>query len=158
MWVKTSVYNDVPKIAFRTRYGHVKFEVMPFGLTNAPTIFMGMMNRVFEPNLDNFVVIFINDVLVYSPSIETHRGHLRLVLQRLRDYKLHVKFRKGEFFLNKVSFLGHAISSESISADLKKVKVVLEWNPSQTPTEVCSFLRLAEYYHRFIEGFSKRLS
>ncbi|RVW15572.1 Retrovirus-related Pol polyprotein from transposon 17.6 [Vitis vinifera] len=146
---------DVPKTTFQTRYGHYEFLVMPFGLTNAPTAFMDLMNRVFEPYLDQFVVVFIDDILVYSKSREEHERHLSIVLQTLRDKRLYAKLKKCEFWLNKVSFLGHVVSKDGISVDSGKVDVVSNWKRPTTMTEIRSFLGLAGYYRQFIEGFSK---
>ena len=109
----------MPKTAFRTRYGHYEFLVMPFGLTNAPAAFMDLMNRVFKPYLDTFVIIFIDDILVYSRSEEEHAEHLRIVLQTLRNKKLYAKFSKCEFWLEEVVFLGHVISTEGVYVDPK---------------------------------------
>ena len=117
---------DIPKTAFRTRYGLYEFVVMPFGLTNAPAAFMDLMNRVFRDYLDRFVVVFIDDILVYSKSQEEHEEHLRLILDRLRDEKLYAKFKKCEFWLDQVSFLGHVISGNGLAVDLEKIKVVVE--------------------------------
>ena len=111
---------DIPKTAFRTRYGHYEFTVMPFGLTNAPAAFMALMNNIFTPYLDQFVVVFIDDILVYSKDEDQHAEHLRVVLQTLREHKLYAKFTKCEFWLRKVSFLGHIVSSEGISVDLRR--------------------------------------
>lgn len=108
---------DIPKTAFRTRYGHFEFVVMPFGLTNAPAAFMDLMQRYFKPYLDQFVVIFIDDILIYSKSHEEHEKHLREALGVLRKNKLYAKLRKCEFWLEKVQFLGHVISREGISVD-----------------------------------------
>jgi hypothetical protein len=118
---------DIPKTAFRTRYGHYEFLVMSFGLTNAPTAFMDLMNRVFKDFLDNFVIVFIDDILVYSESEEAHEQHLRMVLQRLREHKLYAKFKKCEFWLSQVSFLGHVVSKDGILVDPVKIKVVQNW-------------------------------
>ena len=109
--------DDVPKTAFRTRYGHYKFLVMPFGLTNALAAFMALMNRVFQPYLDRFVIVFIDDILVYSQSAEEHTEHLRTVLQTLQNRKLYAKFSKCEFWLDHVAFLGHVISARGIEVD-----------------------------------------
>ncbi|XP_073130858.1 uncharacterized protein [Henckelia pumila] len=145
---------DVPKTAFRTRYGHYEFMVMPFGLTNAPAVFMDLMNRVFKPFLDKFVVVFIDDILVYSPSEEDHKEHLRLTLQTLREKELYAKFKKCEFWLKSVTFLGHIISKDGVSVDPKKVEPVMDWPRPKTVTEIRSFLGLAGYYRKFMEGFS----
>ena len=112
--------SDVPKTAFRTRYGHYEFLVMPFGLTNAPAAFMDLMNRVFQPYLDRFVIVFIDDILVYSGSSEEHSEHLRIVLQTLRERQLYAKLSKCQFWLDKVAFLGHVISAEGVSVDPQK--------------------------------------
>ena len=116
---------DIPKTAFRKRYGHFKFTVMPFGLTNAPTSFMDLMNKVFQPYLDQFVVVFVDDILIYSQSEVEHEDHLRIVLQLLRDHQLYDKFSKCEFWLTKVGFLGHVVSTSSVSVDPGKVEVVM---------------------------------
>jgi hypothetical protein len=113
--------SDIPKIAFSTRYGLYEYLVMSFGLTNAPAYFMYLMNSVFMPELDKFVVVFIDDILIYSKTEEDHADHLRVILQRLRDHCLYVKFSKCEFWLDSVKFLGHTISSEGISVDPTKV-------------------------------------
>ncbi|KAH0681196.1 hypothetical protein KY284_022281 [Solanum tuberosum] len=145
---------DIPKTAFQTRYGHFEFVVMSFGLTNAPAVFMDLMNRVFKPFLDVFVIVFIGDILVYSRSEEAHANHLRQVLQILRDRKLYAKFSKCEFWLKSVAFLGHIVSDEGIRVDNQKIEVVKNWPRPTTPTEIRSFLGLAGYYRRFVEGFS----
>jgi hypothetical protein len=147
--------DDVPKTAFRTRYGHFEFLVMPFGLTNAPAAFMDLMNRVFQPYLDQFVIVFIDDILVYSRSREEHAGHLRIVLQTLRDRHLFAKFDKCDFWMTKIHFLGHVISKEGIAVDPSKIDAVLRWERPRNATEIRSFLGLAGYYRRFIEGFAK---
>ena len=145
---------DVHKTAFRTRYGHYEFLAMSFGLTNAPTAFMDLINRVFRSYVDQFVVMFIDDILVYSKDWESHETHLRVVLETLRKEQLYAKLSKCEFWLNEVSFLGHIVSKEGIRVDTKKIEVVVEWKPPRNVTEVRSFLRLAVYYRRFIKGFS----
>ena len=117
---------DIPKTAFRTRYGHYEFLVMPFGLTNAPVAFMDLMNRVFHAYLDRFVIVFIDDILIFSKSMEEHEEHLRLVFQILREKKLYVKFKKCEFWLDQVVFLGHVISKAGISVDPSRVEVVVD--------------------------------
>jgi hypothetical protein len=146
---------DMPKIASVTHYGQHKFTVMPFGLTNAPTYFMNLMNKVFMEELDKFVVVFIDDILVYSQRTEEHGQHLRVVLGKLRDHQLYAMFSKCEFWLQKVSFLGDILTTEGVVVDPEKVKVVTNWKRPTSVTEIQSFLRLAGYYRRFIEGFFK---
>ncbi|GJU25697.1 putative reverse transcriptase domain-containing protein [Tanacetum coccineum] len=146
---------DISKTAFRTRYGHYEFLVMPFGLTNAPAVFMDLMNRVFHEFLDKFVIVFIDDILVFSKSKEEHEEHLRTVLQILRQEKLYAKFSKCEFWLSKVAFLGHIVSAEGITMDPAKVEAITKWPRPTSVTEVRSFLGLAGYYRRFVEGFSR---
>ncbi|XP_052478451.1 uncharacterized protein LOC105775484 [Gossypium raimondii] len=145
---------DVPKTAFRTRYGHYEFLVMPFGLTNAPAVFMDLMNRIFRPYLDRFVVVFIYDILVYSRDETEHAEHLRIVLQILREKKLYAKFSKCEFWLREVGFLGHIVSAEGIRVDPSKISAIVNWSPPKNVFEVRSFLGLAGYYRRFVQGFS----
>jgi hypothetical protein len=147
--------SDVSKTAFRTRYGHYEFLVMPFGVTNAPAIFMDYMNRIFQPYLDKFVVIFIDDILIYSKDPQEHVEHLRIVLEILREKKLYAKFSKCEFWLDEVKFLGHVISQGGVSVDKSKVEAVLNWERPRNVTEVRSFLELAGYYRRFIKSFSQ---
>ena len=144
---------DVHKTAFRTRYGHYEFFVMPFGLKNAPAAFMDLMNRVFRPYVDHFIVVFIDDILVYSKDRENHESHIWAVLETLRKEQLYAKLSKCEFWLNEVSFLGHIVSKEGIRVDSKKTKLVVEWKPPRNVTEVHSFLGLAGYYRKFIKGF-----
>ncbi|KAG8502829.1 hypothetical protein CXB51_000475 [Gossypium anomalum] len=146
--------SDVPKTAFRTRYGHYEFLVMPFGLTNAPAIFMDLMNRIFRPYLDKFVVVFIDDILIYSYDETEHAEHLRTVLQILRDNQLYAKFSKSEFWLREVGFLGHIVSGEGIKVDPSKISAIVDWKPPKNVSEVRSFLGLAGYYRRFVKGFS----
>ena len=147
--------SDVPKTAFRTRYGHYEFLVMPFGLTNASAAFMDLMNRVFQLHLDRFVIVFIDDILVYSGSSEEHSEHLRIVLQTLRELQLYAKLSKCQFWLDRVAFLGHVISIEGVSVDPQKIEAVVNWKPPKNVSEVRSFLGLAGYYRKFVEGFSK---
>jgi hypothetical protein len=146
---------DIPKTAFTMRYGLYEYLVMSFGLMNAPAHFMYHMNSVFMLEMDQFVVVFIDDILVYSKGSEEHEDHLRIVLQQLWDHQLYAKFSKCEFWINEVPFLGHVVSSEGITMDPRKVKEVLEWKPQTTVSEVWSFLGLAGYYRRFIPNFSK---
>ncbi|GJX41644.1 reverse transcriptase domain-containing protein [Tanacetum coccineum] len=146
---------DIPKTAFRTRYRHYEFQVMPFGLTNAPAVFMDLMNRVCRPYLDKFVIMFIDDILIYSKTKEEHDAHLRQILELLKKEKLYAKFLKCDFWLSKVQFLGHVIDSEGIHVDPAKIESIKDWESPKTPTEIRQFLGLAGYYRRFIEGFSK---
>ncbi|KAL0544922.1 hypothetical protein IC582_020052 [Cucumis melo] len=134
---------DVPKTAFRSRYGHYEFIVMSFGLTNAPTVFMDLMNRVFREFLDTFVIVFIDDILIYSKTEAEHEEHLRMVLQTLRDNKFYAKFSKCEFWLKQVSFLGHVVSKAGVSVDPAKIEAVTSWPRPSIVSEVRSFLGLA---------------
>jgi hypothetical protein len=146
---------DISKTAFVLRYDLYEFTVMSFGLTNAPAYFMYMMNKIFMEYLDKFIVVFIDDILVYSRNEEEHEGHLRLVLQKLRDHKLYAKLSKCEFWLKQVAFLGHVVSKGGIYVDPSKVQDVLSWKVPTSISDIQSFLGLAGYYRRFIEGFSK---
>ncbi|GJU68907.1 putative reverse transcriptase domain-containing protein [Tanacetum coccineum] len=146
---------DIPKTAFRTRYGHYEFQVMPFGLTNAPAVFMDLMNRVCKPYLDKFVIVFIDDILIYSKDEREHEEHLKAILELLKEEKLYAKFSKCEFWIPKVQFLGHVIDSRGIHVDPAKIESIKDWASPKTPTEIRQFLGLAGYYRRFIEGFSK---
>nr|GEX53507.1 putative reverse transcriptase domain-containing protein [Tanacetum cinerariifolium] len=146
---------DIPKTAFRTRYGHYKFQVMPFGLTNAPAVFMDLMNRVCKPYLDKFVIVFIDDILIYFKNEKEHEEHLKAILELPKEEKLYAKFSKCEFWISKVQFLGHVIDSRGIHVDPAKIESIKDWASPKTPTEIRQFLGLAGYYRRFIEGFSK---
>jgi len=147
--------DDVQKTAFRSRYGHYEYVVMPFGVTNAPTVFMDYMNKIFRLFLDRFVVVFIDDILIYSKTQEEHAEHLRLVLGVLREKQLYAKLSKCKFWLDEVQFLGHVISAQGIVVDPAKVEAVVKWETPKSATEIRSFVGLAGYYRRFIEGFSK---
>jgi hypothetical protein len=146
---------DIPKTVFSTRYGLYKYLVMSFGLTNAPAYFMYLMNSIFMPELDKFVIVFIDDILIYSKNEEDHVEHLRIVLTRLREHRLYAKFSECEFWLKTVPFLGHVLSESGISVDPSKVQEVMDWKSPTTVHEVRSFLGLAGYYRRFITDFSK---
>nr|GEY88180.1 putative reverse transcriptase domain-containing protein [Tanacetum cinerariifolium] len=146
---------DIPKTTFRTRYGHYKFQVMPFGLTNAPTVFMDLVNRVCKPYLDKFVIVFIDDILIYSKNKQEQKEHLKLILELLKKEELHAKFSKCKFWIPKVQFLGHVIDSQGIHVDPAKIESVKDWASPKSPMEIRQFLGLAGYYRRFIEGFSK---
>jgi hypothetical protein len=147
--------SDIPKTAFHTRYGLYEYTVMSFGLTNAPPYFMYLMNKVFMEYLDKFIVVFIDDILVFSKTMEEHEEHLRLVLEKLRSNQLYAKFSKCEFWLTEVDFIGHVISAGGVSVDPGKVKDVLNWMSPATVSDIRSFLGLAGYYSRFIKDFSK---
>ena len=123
---------DIPKTAFTTRYGLYEYIIMSFGLTNAPAYFMNMMNKVFMEFLDKFVVVFIDDILVYSKNEEEHKEHLRLVLGKLKEHQLYAKFSKCEFWLKEVGFLGHVISGEGIAVDPTKVDTVTNWEANNS--------------------------
>lgn len=146
--------SDVPKTTFCTRYGHYEFLVMSFGLANSPTAFMDLMNKVFRPYIDFFVIIFIDDILIYSRSLGEHEQHLRVVIQTLLEQKLYAKFSKCEFWLESVAFLGHIISGEGNKVDPKKIEAVQSWPRPTTATEIRSFLGLVGYYRWFVQGFS----
>ncbi|KAI3754565.1 hypothetical protein L1987_54351 [Smallanthus sonchifolius] len=146
---------DVSSTAFWTRYDHYEFMVMPFGLTNAPAVFMDLMNHVCKPYLDQFVIVFIDDILIYSKDKEEHEEHLRLILELLKQDQLYAKFSKCEFWIREVQFLGHVVNEKGIHVDPSKIEAIKNWAAPTTPTEVRQFLGLAGYYRLFIEGFSK---
>ncbi|GJW77319.1 putative reverse transcriptase domain-containing protein [Tanacetum coccineum] len=134
---------DIPKTAFRTHYGHYEFQVMPFGLTNAPAVFMDLMNRVCKPYLDKFMIVFIDDILIYSKNKQEHEEHLKLILELLKKEELYAKFSKCEFWIPKVQFLGHVIDSQGIHVDPAKIESIKDWASPKSPTEICQFLGLA---------------
>ena len=141
---------DIPKTAFRTRYGHYEFTVMPFGLTNAPATFMRLMNDIFQPLLDSCVIVYLDDILIFSRTPEEHQQHLRQVLEILRKHKLYAKLSKCSFFQPAVDFLGHTISAKGISMDEHKVKAIQDWPQPANLKELRSFLGLAAYYMKFV--------
>ncbi|GKF57761.1 putative reverse transcriptase domain-containing protein, partial [Tanacetum coccineum] len=145
---------DILITAFRTRYGHFEFQVMPFRLTNAHAVFMDLMNRVCNPYLDKFVIMFINDILVYSKDEEEHGKHLKIILELLKKERLYAKFSKCDFWLDSVQFLSHVIDRSGVHVEPAKIEAIKSWAAPMTPTEVRQFLGLAVYYRRFIEGFS----
>jgi hypothetical protein len=147
--------SDIAKTGFRSRLGHYEYVVMPFGLTNAPATFMTLMNSLFRKQLGKFVLVFMDDILIYSKNVEEHKKHLRQVFDILRANKLFAKLSKCDFFTNSVEFLGHIISDEGIKVDPKKIKVIVDWAVPKDKTDVRSFLGLASYYRRFVRGFSK---
>ncbi|KAL8156048.1 hypothetical protein AgCh_001214 [Apium graveolens] len=146
---------DIPKTSFRTRYGHYEFLLMAFGLTNALAAFRDLMNRVFKQYLDKFVIVFIDDILIYSKTEEDHKEHLRISLEILRKDRLYAKFSKCEFWLKEVQFLDHVVNKEGIKVDPAKIEAVMNWEKPKTPTKVRSFLGLAGYYKRFVQDFYK---
>nr|GEW96287.1 putative reverse transcriptase domain-containing protein [Tanacetum cinerariifolium] len=146
---------DIPKTAFRIRYGHYEFQVISFGLTNAPAIFVDLMNRVCKPYFDKFVIVFIDDILIYSKNEQEHGEHLKLILELLKREKLYAKFSKCKFWIPKVQFLGHVIDSRGIHVDPAKIESIKDWASPMTPTKIRQFLGLVGYYRRFIEWFSK---
>nr|GEW23466.1 putative reverse transcriptase domain-containing protein [Tanacetum cinerariifolium] len=146
---------DIPKTAFRTRYGHYEFQVMPFGLTNTPALFMDLMNHVCKPYLDKFIIVFIDDILIYSHNKEEHANHLRIILELLRKEKLYAKFSKYDFWIRTMQFLGYLIDSQRLHVDPAMIEVVKNWASPTTPAKIRQFLGLAGYYRRFIKDFSK---
>jgi hypothetical protein len=145
---------DVQKMAIRTRYGHYKFRKMSFGVSNASSVFMDLMNRVFHMYLDSFVVVFIDDILIYSNNHQKLRGQLKVVLNVLREKQLFAKLKKCKFWMEKVSFLGHVIWKDGVVVDPSKVEAVINLEQPTKVHEIRSFLGLAGYYRRFAEGFS----
>ena len=146
--------DDIAKTAFRTRYGHYEFTVMPFGLCNAPATFQRMMNDILREHLDSFVIVYLDDILIYSKTKEEHAAHLRQVLTLLRQNQLYAKASKCEFGMPKTEFLGHIVSADGIATDPKKIKAVQEWPTPTSATELRSFIGLANYYRRFVNKFS----
>ncbi|GJU62101.1 putative reverse transcriptase domain-containing protein [Tanacetum coccineum] len=136
---------DIPKTAFKTRYRHYEFQVVPFGLTNAPAVVIDLMNRVCKPYLDKFMMVFIDDILIYSRNKEEHVDHLRIILELLKKEKLYAKFSKCDFWISIVQFLWHVINSQGIHVDPTKIEAVKNWASPTTPTEIRQFLGLAGY-------------
>jgi hypothetical protein len=144
----------INKTTFRTRYEHYEFTVVPFGLSNAPVVFMCLMNGVFREYLDKFVIVFLDDILIYSKTKEEHEQHLRMVLKFLREHKLYAKLSKCIFYQKKIHYLGHIISTDGIKVDPEKIEAIRGWPTPRNVTEVRSFMGLSGYYQRFIKGFS----
>jgi hypothetical protein len=141
---------DTRKTTFRTRYGHYEFVVVPFGLTNAPTTFMCLMNGVFRDFLDKFVIVFLDDILIYSKTEEEHEKHLRMVLQVLREHQLYAKLSKCTFYQKKIHYLGHIVSEDGIAVDPENIEAIKSWPAPTNISEVRSFMGLVGYYRRFI--------
>ena len=137
---------DIPKIAFRMRYGHFEFTMMPFGLMNALVLFMDLMHRVFQPYLDQFSIVFVDDIFIYSQFEEEHEDYLRIVLQALREHRLYAKISKSEFYVTEMKFLGHVVSASGVSVAPEKVEAVMSWERSKSFFEIRSFLGLVGYY------------
>jgi len=144
---------DCPKTVFRTHQGHYEFLVMPFGLTNAPATFQALMNHIFAPYLCKFILVFFDDILIYSPSLAHYLTHLRLAFQILRFHKLYVKRSKCSFAEEKVEYLGHIISGHGVSTDLPKIAAMKSWLRPKTLKELRGFLGLIGYYRQFIKGY-----
>ncbi|KAJ9539062.1 LOW QUALITY PROTEIN: hypothetical protein OSB04_031795 [Centaurea solstitialis] len=147
--------DDVQKTAFKMRYMHFQFVVMPFGLINALAVFRDLMNQVCRSMLDRLVIVFIDDILIYSKTKENHMVHLTEVLETLRREQLYAKFSKCDFWLQEVQFIGHLVNREGIKVDPAKVEAVMKWEVPKTPTKIRSFLGFSGYYQRFNQDFSK---
>jgi hypothetical protein len=147
--------SDVHKTAFRSRYGHYEFKVLPMGVSNGPGCFMRLLNDIFRPLLDKCVLVFLDDILIFSKTAEEHVGHVRQVLQLLKQHKLYAKRSKCAFFLESVDFLGHVVGANGISPDPRKVQAIREWETPRNTKDVRSFHGLASYYRKFIKGFSQ---
>src|SRR3954463_5244653 len=142
---------DIPKRAFTTRYGLYEYTVKSFGLTNAPTTFSRLMNYIFMEYLDKFVVVYLDDIFIYSKNKEEHAEHLRLILEKLREHKLYAKYSKCEFWLPEVTYLGHVISKDGVAVTPERIQAILDWTPPNSVKQVRSFLRLDSYCRRFVE-------
>jgi hypothetical protein len=145
---------SIPKTAFRTRYGHYEYTVLPFGLSNAPATFMTLMNDIFKDVLDKFVLVYLDDILIFSKNEKEHEEHLRYVLQKLKEHRLFAKMTKCEFFKSSVQFLGHVASKDGVSVDPTKVKAIQEWPVPRNQSELRSFLGLATFYQKYAKRFS----
>ena len=145
---------DIHRTTFRTRYGHYEFTVVPFGLTNAPSVFMSLMNGVFRTYLDQCVIVFLDDILIYSKTEEEHEVHLRQVLQCLRDHQLYGNLSKCGFFQSEVKYLGHIITGDGIIVDVEKIRAIMDCPAPTNVSKVCSFMGLAGYYRYFVKDFS----
>jgi ribonuclease HI len=144
---------DIQKTAFTTHLGHYEYLVMPFGLTNAPATFQTLMNTVLADFLRKFALVFFDDILIYSTSMEAHVNHLREILQVLKDNKLYAKFSKCSFAQKEIEYLGHVNSEKGVATEPSKIAIIQNWPSSQTVSELRAFLGLAGYYRRFIQGY-----
>ena len=154
-WQVQIAKSDKQKTMVVIRYGSYEFLVMPFGLTNAPTTFCRLMNDVLYEFLDKFVVIYLDDIVIYNESLDDHVVHLRLVFQRLKEHELYIKREKCEFYRTEITFHGYIISQGTVRMNAKKVSAIVEWPAPAKVLELRSFLGLANYYRRFICGYSK---
>ncbi|RLN32946.1 hypothetical protein C2845_PM03G30130 [Panicum miliaceum] len=144
---------DEFKTAFKTHHGHFQFKVMPFGLTNAPATFQCLMNAIFEPYMRKFVLVFMDDILVFSKNLNDHAEHLKLVFQVLQQHKLFVKLKKCTFAQQKLSYLGHIVSDQGVATDPAKTEVMLRWPVPSSFTELRGFLGLTGYYRKFVKNY-----
>lgn len=144
---------DIPKTPFRTYFGHYEFLVMPFGLTNAPGTFQSLMNRIFGKYLRKFILVFFDDILIFSKSMEEHIAHLKIVLQLLQEHQLSAKLSKCVFVVPQIDYLGHSISGNGVSTDSSKIVVLADWPIPTTVTQLRAFLGLCGYYRRFVKNF-----
>lgn len=144
-----------PKLAFRVPFGHYEFLVLPFGLTNAPATFQRMMNQVFHDFIaEGWVIVYLDDVLIFSKSEDEHKEHLRRVFQRLREHKLYVKITKCSFCQQQLKYLGFVVGKDGLQPDMDKVSTVVDWPRPTNVTEVRQFLGLCNFFRRFVQGYS----